>query len=101
MTTFTRECKQVLVAAIPAPDTGKATVQDAGVKIPVKHFLHIRPEKPVLFRKALIIDLLKRLKMVFYALVILRSLRTARAINGRNIGHWLFSLIRGCSNTYQ
>ena len=68
------------MAAIATPDTGKAIVQDSAVKVSIDHFLDIRPEKTVLLRKTIIIDLLKRLKMVFNALVILKSLRFSRAI---------------------
>ena len=79
------------MAAIATPYTGKAIVQDSAVKVSIDHFLDIRPEKTVLLRKTIIIDLLKRLKMVFNALVILRSLRFSRAVYRRDIGHWLIS----------
>jgi hypothetical protein len=74
-------------------------MQDTAIKVAINHLPHIESEKAILLGKTLVIDLLKRLEMVFNALVILRILRLARAINRRNIGHWLFSPIIGCSNT--
>ena len=96
-----RQCKQVLVPTIATPDTGKAIVQDTAVQITVNHLPHIRPEKPILFREPLVIHLFKRLELIFHALVILRNLGIARVINGRNIGHWLFSSVTGYGNTQQ
>jgi hypothetical protein len=46
-------------------------VEDATIKITVNNLLHIWPKKTVLLGKTLIIDLLKRLEMVFNALIIL------------------------------
>ena len=79
------------MAAIATPDTGKAIVQDSAVKVSIDHSLNIRPEKTVLLRKTIIINLLKRLKMVFNALVIHRVLRFSGAVYRRDIGHWLIS----------
>ena len=70
----------------------KAIVQDAAIKIAVNDLSHIGPEKAILLGKTLVIDLLKRLEMVFNALVILRILRLARTINRRRVGHGLISL---------
>ena len=55
---------------------------------------HIGPEKAILLGKTLVIDLLKRLEMVFNALVKLRILRLARTINRRRVGHGLISLVQ-------
>jgi hypothetical protein len=74
------------VTAIATPDTRKAIVQDAAIKITVYHLSNIRAEKTILLCKTLVLDLLKGLEMVFHALAILRSLGLARAINRRNIG---------------
>jgi hypothetical protein len=74
-------------------------MEDAAIKIAVNDLFHIGSEKAILLSKTLIIDLLQCFKMILNALIILKILRLARAINKRNIGHWLFSPIRGCSNT--
>jgi len=52
-------------------DPCKAIVQDAAIKIAVNDLPNIGPEKAILLGKTLIIDLLKRLEMVFNALIIL------------------------------
>jgi len=46
-------------------------VEDATVKIAINDLSHIGPEKAILLGKTLIIDLFKRLKVVFNALIIL------------------------------
>ena len=70
---------------------GEAIVQDATIEVAVNHLPHIWPKKTVLLGKTLIIDLLKRLKVVFNALIILRVLRFSRAIYGGSAGHGLIS----------
>ena len=62
------------MAAIAAPDTCKAIMQDATVKIAINDLSHIGPEKTILLGKALIIDLFQRFKIVLNALIILRCL---------------------------
>ncbi len=58
------------MTTIATPDTCKTVVQDSAIQIAVNHLLHIRPEKSVLFRKTLVIDLLQRFKMTLNALII-------------------------------
>ena len=58
-------------------------MQDTAIKVAINHLPHIGSEKAILLSKTLFIDLLKRLEMVFNALVILRILRLARTINRR------------------
>jgi len=84
---FTGKREQKLMTTVTAPHSSKAVVEDATIKITVNNLLHIWPKKTVLLGKTLIIDLLKRLEMVFNALVILRILRLARTINRRRVGH--------------
>ena len=62
------------MVTILAFNTSKAIVKDATVKITINDLSHIRPKKAILLGKTLIIDLLKRLEMVFSALIILRVL---------------------------
>lgn len=80
------------MATFPTFDLYEAIMEDATVKEAVDHLSHIRTEKAILFCKTLIIDLLKRLEMVFNALVILRILWFTRTIYGRGIGYGWFSL---------
>ena len=87
-----RQCQQIFVAAIAAPDTCKAIMQDATVKIAINDLSHIGPEKTILLGKALIVDLFQRFKIVLNALIILRCLWFAWLIDGRHVGHSLFSL---------
>jgi len=86
------------MVTILALNTGKAIMEDAAIKVTINNLSYIRAEKTIPLSKALIINLLKRLKMVFHALVILRNLRVARTINGKSIGHWLFSPVKGDIN---
>ena len=79
------------MAAFAASDPGKAVMQDAAIEVAVDDLSHIGPEKAIFFSKTLIIDLLKRLEMVFNTLIILRVLWFARAIYRRNVGHDRFS----------
>ena len=84
-----RQCQQIFVAAFVASDPGKAVMQDAAIEVAEDDLSHIGPEKAIFFSKTLIIDLLKRLEMVFNTLVILRVLWFARAIDRRCAGHKL------------
>jgi hypothetical protein len=77
------------MVAILAFNPSKAIMEDAAIKITVNDLSHIRPEKAILFGKTLVIDLLKRLEMVFNALIILRVLWLTWLINGRRVGHGL------------
>ena len=79
------------MAAFPTFDPCKTVVQDSAIQIAVNHLLHIRPEKHVLFRKTVIVDLLKSLKMILNTLIILRYLWLSRAIYRRDVGHERFS----------
>jgi hypothetical protein len=69
-----------LVATIFASNAGETIVEDAAIKIAVDHLFHISTEETVLGGKALVIDLLKFIKMILNALVILGILRFPRAI---------------------
>ena len=53
------------MVTILAFNAGKAVVEDATIKITVNNLLHIWPKKTVLLGKTLVINLLKRLEMVF------------------------------------
>ncbi len=77
---FAREGQEILVATIFAFNAGETIVEDAAIKIAVDHLFHISTEETVLGGKALVIDLLKFLKMILNALVILGILRFTRAI---------------------
>jgi hypothetical protein len=67
-----RKSQQIFMPAITTSYPCKAIVEHTTVKIPVNHLSYVRPEKSVLFCKPLIIDLFKRLKMIFNTLIILR-----------------------------
>ena len=58
----------------------------------VDHLFHISARETVLGGKALVIDLLKFLKMILNALVIFRLLGLSRSVNGGDVGHVRFSL---------
>ena len=77
------------MTAIAASDPGKAVMQDAAIDVAVDDLSHIGPEKAIFFSKTLIIDLLKRLEMVFKTLIILRVMWFARAIDRKCAGHEL------------
>ena len=68
------------MATVLALDAGKTIVENAAIKIAVDHLFHISTEETVLGSKALVIDLLKFLKMILNALVILGVPRFPRAI---------------------
>ena len=70
VTPLARERQKILMAAIAALDPGKAVVQIATVKIPIDNLCHIWAEKAILPLKPIFINLLKGLKVVFYALVV-------------------------------
>jgi hypothetical protein len=60
---FAREGQEIFVAIIFAFNAGETIVEDATVEIAVDHLFHISTEKTVLDCKALVIDMLKFLKM--------------------------------------
>lgn len=64
----------------------------SGPGIAINDLSHIGPKKSIFLGKPLIIDLLKHLKMVLNALIILRFLWVTWLINGRRVGHGLFFL---------
>jgi hypothetical protein len=88
---FAREGQEILVATIFAFNAGETIVEDAAIKIAVDHLFHISTEETVLGCKALVIDLLKFLKVILNALVILGILRFPRTIYGGDVGHVRFS----------
>jgi len=51
------------VAAVFAPDSGEAVMEDAAIKVTVNDHFDIRTKKAILFRKTVVIDLFKSLKM--------------------------------------
>jgi hypothetical protein len=77
---FAREGQEILVATIFAFNAGETIVEDAAITIAVNHLFYISTEESVLGCKALVIGLLKFLKMILNALVILGILRFPRAI---------------------
>ena len=85
MAAFTREGQKILMAAVFAPDSGEKIVEDAAIQIAVDHVFHISTEEAILGGETVVIDLLKRLKMIFNATVILGFMWLARAVCGRNI----------------
>ena len=58
------------MAAIATPDTCKAIVQDAAIKIAIDDLSDIGPKKAILLGKALIIGLFQCLKMILNTLII-------------------------------
>ncbi len=55
--------------AVSAFDPCKAIVRDAAIQIPINDLFHIGPEKAILLCKPRIINLFKRLEMVFNTLI--------------------------------
>ncbi len=80
------------MVTIFAFNTGEAVVENAAVKISADNLPHIGPEKAILLGKPLIIDLFKRLEMIFNTMIILRVLWFAGLVFGRRVGHGLFFL---------
>jgi len=72
---FAREGQEILVATIFAFNAGETIVEDAAIKIAIDPLFHISTEESVLGGKALVIDLLKFLKVIRYASGILGVLR--------------------------
>ena len=98
MAAFAWKSQQNFVTAVSTPDACKAIMKDAAIEVAINHLSHIGPEKAILLGKALIVELFQRFKMVFNALVILRSLGIARTIYWGGVGHGRFSLQRGSKN---
>ena len=92
MSSFARKSEEIFVTTLSTPDSRKAIMEDATVKIAINDLSHIGPEKAILLCKALIIDLFQRLKVVLNALIILRVMWFTWLINGRRVGHDLFFL---------
>jgi hypothetical protein len=84
---FARKGQKIFMAAIGASDTGKAVVEVAAVQIPIDHLPKVGPKEAVLFFKALLVDLLKRLKVVSNTLIIRRIVRISRPVNRAWLGH--------------
>jgi hypothetical protein len=70
VTPLAQERQEILVAAIPAIDPGKAVVQIATVKVPIADLSHIWGGKAILPLKPIFVNSLKGLKVVFYELVV-------------------------------
>jgi hypothetical protein len=81
--------QKVFVAAFGTFHPCKAVVQDAAVKKTINDLPYVGAKKAILFFKALIIDLLKLLEMVFNTLVVGGILWPAWAVY-IGIGHELF-----------
>jgi hypothetical protein len=81
------------MAALSTSDPGKAVVQNATVQIAVDHGPQIGTVKPIGPLKILLIHPFKILKMILNTLVIDRTLRPARAIEG--IFRRVFSSLSG------
>ena len=64
------ENKQILVAAMIAPDTRKPVVQNPAVQVPVNDLFYVWPEESILPLEPFIIDLLEGFKMIFNMLII-------------------------------
>ena len=79
------------MATVATSDAGKAIMEDATIQIAVYHLFHIRPEKAIALDKALIIDLLKSLKIILNTLVVLGVPGSSRPIEGGGVGHGLIS----------
>jgi len=52
-------------------NTGKAVMEDATIEVAIDNLSDIGPKKAILLGKALIIDLLQRLKVILNTLIIL------------------------------
>ena len=76
------------MAAFSTFDPCETVMQDAAVQVTVDDLFYIGPEKAILFGKALIIDLFKRLKMISNALIILRILWFAGQIDRGCVGQF-------------
>ena len=74
--------KQILVAAMIAPDTRKPVVQNPAVQVSINHLFNVRAKKTVLPLEPLIIDLLEGFKMILHTLIVGRVLRVALAVYG-------------------
>ena len=92
MSSFARKSEEIFVTTLSTPDSRKAIMEDATVKIAINDLSHIGPEKAILLCKALSIDLFQRLKVVLNALIILRVMWFTWLINGRRVGHGPFFL---------
>ena len=77
VTALTREGQQVFMAAVLAFDAGKTVTQIAAIKITVDNLFDIGPPEAVLPRETVVIFLHKGFKIILYAVVIIRILRTA------------------------
>ncbi|MFH1930348.1 MAG: hypothetical protein ABIN18_02015 [Pseudomonadota bacterium] len=94
MSSFARKSEEIFVTTLSTPDSRKAIMEDATVKIAINDLSHIGPEKAILLCKALIPAAagLQRLKVVLNALIILRVMWFTWLINGRRVGHGPFFL---------
>lgn len=77
------------MAAVFTFDAGETIVEDAAIEVTVNDPFDIRTKKAILFGKTVVIDLLKFLKVILNASVILGILRFPRAVCERNIRHAL------------
>jgi len=87
-----RERQKILVPTVLASNPGKSIMRITAIKISVNNPSHITPEKAILPFKALFIDLLKCLKMVFNTAIIRRIPRIPRPVDRGNFGHALLSV---------
>ena len=89
---FAREGQKILVIAVLAFDASEPIVEHAAIKIAVYHLFYMRAEEAVLGGEALVIDLLKSLKVILDALVIQGILRFAGAVYERNVWRRLLQI---------
>ena len=80
MTAFAGKCQQVFVAAVITSDTGKSMSKIAAVKIAADHLFNIRPPESVIPGKPVIINLQEGFKVILYAVIIVRFLRSPGAV---------------------
>jgi len=58
------------MTAFSTSNSCKSVMQDTAIKITIDNLSHIRPEKAILSFKALLIDLLESLTMIFNTAII-------------------------------
>jgi hypothetical protein len=71
MSALAGEGQKIFKAALPTPDTGKAVMQNAAIKIAINDLSHIGTEKAILPGEVIIVNRIKSLKMIFDTLIIL------------------------------
>ena len=70
MPSLTRKCQKILMPAVVTPDTCKAIMEYAAIKVAIDNLSHIGPKKSILLGKTVIVNLLELFKMILNALVV-------------------------------